>query len=289
MKKILLLFTFIPFFATLSCVKEGGSYDIDDVVEADDGPYSYIYHWFDYLCAPELGGRYSGSEGIKKAVDFICDVIGRSDSLEIRPFMTSICEMNNIIYHLPGSNDSLIVVGAHYDAVGYKDSHPYPGADDNMSGVAVLLDLIKIIQNNDFHPQYSIDICFFDGEEINLYGSRHYAAKANSIKIYLNVDTCGNKDCGLGVYYDKTHPYLKDDFAGFFYLFKDVKTKVAEYNPVGYTTDCRSFEVKGIPFVHIGNDKSTGYNHSMQDVVSHLSMERLHGLARALYDYMPTL
>lgn len=71
--------------------------------------YHEIKAWFDYMCSPELGGRYSGSKGIGKALEYISDIIGKSDSLEIDTFETDKCEMRNVIYHIKGTSDSLIV------------------------------------------------------------------------------------------------------------------------------------------------------------------------------------
>jgi uncharacterized protein YqgV (UPF0045/DUF77 family) len=72
----------------------------------------------------------------------------------------------NIIVRL-GSGTKRLVVGAHYDA--YKDS---PGANDNGSGVAVVLALIQHLQNTEWN--YPVDFCFFDQEEMNLMGSTYY-------------------------------------------------------------------------------------------------------------------
>ena len=69
--------------------------------------------------------------------------------------------MKNLIYHIEGEIDSLVVLGAHYDAYGYITQTPLPGADDNLSGVYVLLKTIKAIQKNGLYPKYDIDFCFF--------------------------------------------------------------------------------------------------------------------------------
>jgi Zn-dependent M28 family amino/carboxypeptidase len=79
---------------------------------------------------------------------------------------TVIIEGKNIIARL-GKGTKHIVVGAHYDAVTIS-----PGANDNGSGVAVLLALIQHLQNMEWN--YSVDFCFFDYEESKLMGSMYY-------------------------------------------------------------------------------------------------------------------
>ena len=255
----------------------------------DDASLQDIKEWFNVLCSAELGGRYSGSEGIGKAVDYISGIIGRSDSLEIDTYTTDKCEMRNLIFHIKGENDSLVVLGAHYDAYGYFLKRPLPGADDNMSGVAVLMKLIKILQENNYHPQYSIDICFYDGEEIGRYGSKRYVDTTRKIKMYINIDTCGDQDSGIGVFYDPNNPYLKDEFAVFTVLIKDIKTTLFKYVPVGYVTDCEYFGRRSIPYVSIMNDRTTGYNHTMKDDISHISYEHILNISNALFEYISKL
>jgi len=79
---------------------------------------------------------------------------------------TTMTKGENIIVRV-GTGTKRIVVGAHYDAFG--DS---PGANDNGSGVAVLLSLIKQLQDVEWN--YSVDFCFFDQEEAGLLGSYYY-------------------------------------------------------------------------------------------------------------------
>ena len=284
LKISLRLLVFVFFF--LSCNKTEIEPEVKDV---EIEKYPEIKEWFDYLCSPSLGGRYSGSEGINKALDYIINIIGYSDSLEIDSFDTDKCKMNNIIFHIKGESDSLIVLGAHYDAFGYYDKTPLPGADDNLSGTSVLLSIISKIKDEKLLPKYSIDICLFDGEEIGLYGSRHYVAKCkNGIKVYINVDTCGNKDFGAGFYYDKSHPYLREEFSRLIAMMSDVKLKVAEYNPQGYTTDCYFFGQKNIPFVSLMNDNYNNYQHTTRDDVSHISFKKIDILASGIVLYLST-
>ena len=72
----------------------------------------------------------------------------------------------NIILTVPGQSEKTIVVGAHYDGVFF------PGASDNASGVALLLESAQrmLIQEN----YYTIEYVFFGAEEVGLLGSYYY-------------------------------------------------------------------------------------------------------------------
>ena len=140
----LLLSLFLFFRPLFACTKDNFVSEKGIVVEdvdvyPNDGEEAglkeikEIKGWFDFLCSPELGGRYSGSGGIEHAVGYIASIIGESDSLTVYSFDTDKCPMKNIVFHIEGDCDSLLVFGAHYDAYGYYTHTPLPGADDNLS------------------------------------------------------------------------------------------------------------------------------------------------------------
>lgn len=295
MRKLIIFLNIFLFFWGLSsaCTIEVTGVDTIDTIDTVDGEddastlHLEVKAWFDYLCSEELGGRYSGSAGIEKAVDFLVEVIGRSDSLEIDAFDTDKCMMKNIIFHVKGESDSLVVLGAHYDAYGYKINMPLPGADDNLSGVAVVLQVIKAIQRNTIYPFYSIDFCLFDGEEIGRYGSKRYLSKCEgAIALFINFDTCGGKDSDIGFFFSPLYPGLITRFTDF---IDETNLHVYEYNPKGSTTDCEPFQKKDIPFVAIGCRPLPGYLHKKDDDVSHISFERLEGLAKGIEKHLRTL
>jgi hypothetical protein len=102
---------------------------------------------------------------------------------------TIVIEGENIIVRL-GEGTKRIVVGAHYDA--FTNS---PGANDNGSGVAVVLALIQHLQNLEWN--YSIDFCFFDQEEAKSMGSLYYINQFVIPKKHLamiNLDIEGTGD-----------------------------------------------------------------------------------------------
>lgn len=99
---------------------------------------------------------------------------------------------------LPASNpidDSLVIVGAHLDAIAFSEYGAFadaPGADDNASGVAVMLELARIIHANNLQFRRDIHFMAFDAEEFGLWGSYYDAQKRNDagekIALMMNND-----------------------------------------------------------------------------------------------------
>ena len=93
-------------------------------------------------------------------------------------------------------DDSLVIVGAHLDAISlnqyYQLLEMAPGADDNASGVAVMIELARICHANNLHFRRDIHFMAYDGEELGLYGSYADAQKrsqaGDKIAIMLNND-----------------------------------------------------------------------------------------------------
>lgn len=102
----------------------------------------------------------------------------------------------NVIAALEGSggSDSVSILGAHYDNI-LMSGDPFlivPGANDNASGVAALLEIARVMKNNNYLPEGTIKFIAFGGEELGLFGSYNYAGKAKDdhekIRMMLNND-----------------------------------------------------------------------------------------------------
>lgn len=105
-------------------------------------------------------------------------------------------DLKNVICTLNGYSDNVILVCAHYDSrmENLEDATSRaPGADDNASGMAVLLEIANVISK--LHFKNTIQLAFFSGEEQGLWGSKHYAKfiKDNDIplKKLINLDMVG--------------------------------------------------------------------------------------------------
>lgn len=125
--------------------------------------------------------------------------------------------MYNVVAELAGTDPDAgtYIICAHYDAIGSRSSqadlarigeqpgrwdwmtHPAPGADDNGSGVSVVLESARVLAMAQPFP-WSIRFVAWSGEELGLWGSRHYAAAAEArgdhILGVLNFDMVGFND-----------------------------------------------------------------------------------------------
>jgi len=96
-------------------------------------------------------------------------------------------QMRNVVATLPGkglNSQKVFIIGSHYDSVASKSTNwllnwkklPAPGANDNASGTAAVLEAARILSQYDF--DYTIKFITFSGEELGLHGSKHYAKTA---------------------------------------------------------------------------------------------------------------
>ena len=94
-------------------------------------------------------------------------------------------------------DDSIVIVGAHLDAISYDHAtysllEAAPGADDNASGVAVMMELARICHENGLQFHRDIHFMAYDGEELGLFGG-YYDAQTRAINgekvaVMLNND-----------------------------------------------------------------------------------------------------
>jgi aminopeptidase YwaD len=115
-------------------------------------------------------------------------------------------QTQNVVGYISGKvyPDSFLVFGAHYDHLGMMGSTTcFPGANDNASGTAMLLDLAAYYSKPENKPDYSIAFIFFSGEEAGLLGSEYYTEhplfSLKNIKFMLNLDMVGTGSDGIKV------------------------------------------------------------------------------------------
>lgn len=173
-----------------------------------------------YIFASDsMEGRFTGSEGQKKAANYIIDFYKKQGitgpTKETNTYLQSIpasyftrsrnaADSENVLGFIKGSEfpDEVIVLSAHYDHVGVdKNGNVYNGADDDGSGSMALLEIAQAFHQaakDGKGPRRSILILHVTGEEIGLYGSKYYTDNPifpleNTVS-NLNIDMIGRID-----------------------------------------------------------------------------------------------
>lgn len=124
-------------------------------------------------------------------------------TVDVESKFVSKYKSQNVLGYIDGqNNDSLMVFIAHYDHLGMMgDQALFPGANDNASGVAMLLNLARFYQVN--KPRYRTVFIAFGGEELGLVGAKHFVENPlfdlEKIKFLLNFDISGTGDDGIQV------------------------------------------------------------------------------------------
>jgi len=179
----------------------------------------------DYLADDALEGRAAGSKGGREAGDYVArkltelGMCGAGTGGEFfQPFGN---DFRNVLALVEGSDPDLrgeyVVVGAHYDHIGYgakKTSRGavgeiHNGADDNASGTSALLELAEALTKLPHPPRRSILLAFWDAEEKGMLGSKHWVGQPLSpgqrVVALVNVDMVGRlRDGGLKVFGTRT-------------------------------------------------------------------------------------
>lgn len=170
-----------------------------------------LYQHVEVLADDVYEGRSAGSRGGHAAAQYILDQIkpyglapGGDNDGYVQTFNE---DCRNILMLLPGDDrlveQEAIVVGAHYDHVGYgRNSNSFGptgqihnGADDNASGTSVLLETIEAFAQSGLKTRRTILFAFWDSEEKGLLGSRywikHPTLPLDRVKLDITIDMVG--------------------------------------------------------------------------------------------------
>ena len=205
MKKILILAMMLNVF----CGPSGPDFDED--------------HAFEYLLKQcEFGPRNPSSEGYYRCLDFMLEELDKTaDDIIIQEFSyqerkhRTRHDLSNVIARYNIDSEIQTVISCHWDTRPWSDSEPNRkdrnqpiiGANDGGSGVAVLLELAKIMGENP--PPIGVNLVFFDGEDMGIpgevetfcQGSRFFAKNLPipKPKEAINLDMVADKQLHLPV------------------------------------------------------------------------------------------
>lgn len=201
----------------------------------------------------------------------------------------------NVIGFVPGYayKDSFIVITAHIDHLGRMGKDVYfPGANDNASGIALMLNLAKHYSDKIDSLPFSLAFMAFSGEEAGLLGSFNYVNNPlfplNKIKFVLNLDMVGTGSEGIKVVNGTEFP--------------DIFNKLKEYNDnhkllasvsargASANSDHYPFYNKGIPafFIYTLGKEHTEY-HTPEDKAEKLPFTAYNELFRVISAFLKSL
>jgi hypothetical protein len=164
------------------------------------------------LASPAFGGR--SGEGGRKTAEHLVEAFR---ALELEPLFDGKYTQaipdgesgrmlgRNVGARLVGSDPALrdewVVLAAHFDHLGVRGGRLYPGADDNASGVAMMLEVARAIAKHPDASRRSLMFIGFDLEEIGLYGSRYFVEHSpvplKQIRLFITADMIGRSLGGV--------------------------------------------------------------------------------------------
>lgn len=269
------------------------------------------------LASPAFEGRRTGSPGIRKARDYLEQRLRATGATPlgetfVQQFsftrMASVGRQNdrhyanaaNLIGIIKGSRhpERYIVLSAHYDHLGHQRGKLHPGADDNASGVAVVLAAARWFSAN--RPEHSIVISLFDGEEMGLEGAKHFVRtmplRKDRIIANLNFDMVSRNDKGeINVAGTSYTPWLRAVVeqaarrSGLKVAFgHDQPKALTRVDDWTGSSDHGAFHDAGIPFLYFGVEDHDDY-HGPGDTFENITPEFFRKAAQFGLDTAVTL
>ena len=302
MRSFLVVFIVAVLFSCKPEVKKEVSMKEDVMVLADD----------------TLNGRETGTEGEKKAAAYI---ESRFKDLKLEPKGTNGSYLQkfsfkpssnpheeatftglktdstvtgmNVVGYLNNNAETTVVIGAHYDHLGmggegslYREGEAiHNGADDNASGVAVMLRLAKQLSEMKNNANNYLFIAF-SGEEMGLLGSNYYVKNptinTKKVSYMINMDMVGrlNQEETLAVHGVGTSPVFKQVL----YANNDQGLTIAEHESGVGPSDHTSFYLVDLPVLHFFTGQHEDYHKPSDDAdkINYVGMEKIGAFILAL-------
>ena len=273
-----------------------------------------------FLADDKLEGRQTGTEGEKAAAAYL---VQRFQELDLGPKGTdgyiqmfnfkpktnphedvkftevssdSTIVGRNVLGFIDNKSDQTIVIGAHYDHLGYggedslfrgDEKAIHNGADDNASGVALMLNLASKLRATNVNNNYLF--IAFSGEEMGLLGSNYFVKNATidvaKMNYMINMDMVGkmNADSTLAVYGVGTSPRFKQALTANNQFFKLVENE----SGIG-PSDHTSFYLGDVPVLHFFTGQHEDY-HKPGDDASKLNYEGMNMISDYIFDIITDL
>ncbi|MDG2193709.1 MAG: M28 family peptidase [Polaribacter sp.] len=270
-----------------------------------------------FLADDKLEGRQTGTPGELKAAEYIKDRFeklgltgkgtnGFYQDFTFKPKTNPHEEVKftenadgtitgrNVVGYLDNKAENTVVIGAHFDHLGYGgegslykgEKAIHNGADDNASGVAVMLNLISKLKDKNTNNNYLF--MAFSGEEMGLLGSNYFVKNptinTKAVSYMINMDMVGRlKDSALAVYGTGTSPIFKQVLKSHNTNFKLIQ-KESGVGPSDHT----SFYLGDMPVLHFFTGQHGDY-HKPSDDTETLNYEGMELVSKYIFNIVTDL
>lgn len=254
------------------------------------------------LASPAFMGRRA--EGARKAAAYIVDAF---QTLKLEPLFDGKWEQpipgrepgqitgQNVGAILRGVDpklrDEWVIVSAHFDHLGVRGGVLYPGADDNASAVAMMLEIARTMTQAPEKPKRSLMFIGFDLEEIGLFGSRYFVEHSpvplDRVTLFITADMIGRSLGGVC----KQHVFVmgSEHAPG----MRPWITESARGRPVSVgllgsdllilnRSDYGPFRAKRIPYLFFSTGENPLY-HTPGDVAETVDYPKLTAISRVIH------
>jgi Zn-dependent M28 family amino/carboxypeptidase len=268
----------------------------------------------EFLSSDALEGRQTGTKGEEEAAKYIAKRFkdlklqekgtnGYLQTFSFKPktdphsevVFTTMAEDStitgtNVLGYIDNNAENTIVIGAHYDHLGFggdgslfrgDEKAIHNGADDNASGVAVMLDLAKKLQKTNTNNNYLF--IAFSGEEMGLLGSNYFVKNPTfdikKVNYMINMDMVGRlkQDSTLAVYGVGTSTRFKQTLKA-----NNDKFKLVENESGVGPSDHTSFYLSDIPVLHFFTGQHEDY-HKPSDDFEKLNYEGMNTISNYIF------
>lgn len=282
MKNFYSLFLFLLTFSVFSQVHNPFYQSIVDQVDTEILNQNLETH-------VSFGQKNPGSIGLVSSFNWLkgkYEEWGYED-IRIDTFYYQTHECYNLIVTKPGTiypNEYLIVDG-HYD------TWNGPGANDNGTGTAIVLEAARLLK--DIDTEYSVRFIHFSAEEVGLIGSNHYVDQVvvpenHQIKLVFNIDAVGGvhgmtnniivceQDESFPHDNDLASSQFTDTLSVLMELYSDLYTEIN----YAYATDYVPFMEEGYVITGLYEKNETPYAHTPNDIIENLDIDYFHEVAK---------
>ncbi|HPW66928.1 MAG TPA: M20/M25/M40 family metallo-hydrolase [Salinivirgaceae bacterium] len=272
---------FLLLIATLSILTFG------TVLSQKNDPYEFINNLTEMVNPDSLArtiqdlesfvSRFSTNPNRTQIVSYLknrfesygCDI-----EIDTFPYISNgyTFEQYNVIGKIYGTTNSTpLLIGAHYDSCCRTDSSP--GADDNASGVATVIEAARIISQSGFTPRRTIYFGAWAAEEQGLLGSRNYAHKLSlsgiELDLAINLDMIATNRSENYKVYVETSSSVNEQ--ALFYANLNGGLTLIQDAPTG-NSDHASFRQYGYPILYFHEYYFSSHYHTPRDLFIHLDM-----------------